>query len=367
MIVSQTALTQRLALITRVQVERAVQLADWSPVEVGTLLGPGFYERIPDVVDGGAWLRSELQRTDWTSSPWFARIIEDTVRGSKKYAVVISVGCEGLEDLIEGADPIDTTILLTELGSTMRDIVESFAGFFERIVGSSVIAVFGAPASHRTDTLNAFLAARGIQRNIAQSTMLSDLDISSLKVKIGVECGTLWAGCLRVPHDPTLLDYTVIGRPVSVAIKIQEEARQGEILAGEEFCEKIAKTGLAKSGKPRTIQMEQSTIECYPLHPTGKLHEERQPPLVPSERADTFDYQQGIERMKQVIKQVNPPKETWLELVSLESQLLENLDTTLTLSPTQELRHDRNRIVRELNSLADQLRPGMSFTDLCKG
>lgn len=367
MIVSQTALTQRLALITRVQVERAVQLTDWSPVEVGTLLGPGFYERIPDMGDDAAWLRSELQRTDWTASPWFARIIEDTVRGSKKYAVVISVGFEGLEDLVEGADPIDTTILLTELGSTMRDVVESFAGFFDKIVGNSVIAIFGAPASHRTDILNAFLAAREIQSSIAQSTMLSNLDISPLKVKIGAECGTLWAGCLRVPHDPTLLDYTVIGRPVSVAIKIQEEARPGEILAGEEFCEKITKTGLAKSGKARTIRMRQSTIECYSLRPTGKLHEKQRSPLVPSERANTFDYQQGIERMKQVIKQVNPPKEAWLQFVSLESQLLENLGATLTLSPTQELRHDRNRIVQELNRLADQLRPGMSFTDLCRG
>ena len=367
MIISQTELTQRLASEVRLQIERSVHLAVWPPVELSTLLGPGLYERIPDVGDEAAWLRSELQRADWTASPWLARIIEDTIRGSKKYAVVISVGFEGLEYLVERDDPINTTILLTELGGKVREAVESSAGFFDKIVGSSVVAIFGAPASHIDDVLNAFSAARKIQKSMAQSPMPGNLGRSPLKVKIGIECGTLWAGCLRVPHAPTLLDYTVVGRPVSVAIKIQEEAKPGDILAGEEFYKKITMTGFAKGGKVRAIRMGQSATRCYSLHATDKLLEREQHSLAPPERCETFDYQQGLERMKQVLKQVNPATEVWLDLVSFEQQLLENLTSVRRKGSNQDLRHDRNRIVRELNRLADQLRPGMNFTDLCKG
>ena len=119
--------------------------------------------------------------------------------------------------LVEGLDPEAAHSLLQRYFATARAAVESHGGIVEKFIGDAVMAVFGVPRVHEDDALRAVRAAIEIRERVPAAD-------ERLEVRIGVNTGEVLAGA----GDEVL----VTGAAVTVAKRLEQAARGGEVLVG---------------------------------------------------------------------------------------------------------------------------------------
>ena len=144
--------------------------------------------------------------------------------------VVTVVSC-GLVDAGSGtgrADPEDVRARLQPCRARVRAKLERFGGTVERLVGTAVMAVFGAPVAHEDDPERAVRAAlQALQAIQALNQADPTLDMS---LRIGVCTGE---ALVTVNDQAELGDGIVTGAVVDAAIDLQLSAAAGEVLVDE--------------------------------------------------------------------------------------------------------------------------------------
>src|SRR5438045_9559685 len=90
------------------------------------------------------------------------------------------------------------------------------------------MAVFGIPELHEDDALRAVRAATELRQALAERNqdLERDLDVR-IGIRVGSNTGEVVAG------DGTGGQMLVTGAPVTVAKRLEQAARTGEILAGD--------------------------------------------------------------------------------------------------------------------------------------
>jgi predicted ATPase len=143
----------------------------------------------------------------------------------------------------------------------MRSAVERHGGTVEKFVGDAVMAVYGLPALHEDDALRAARAAlemretlMGFNREIVQEFGVT------LVTRVGVNTGEVVAG------TGASTETLVTGDAVNVAARLQQSARAGEILLGEQTWRLIRNQVM--TGPPRRIRAKgkSSLLLAHPLH-----------------------------------------------------------------------------------------------------
>jgi class 3 adenylate cyclase/tetratricopeptide (TPR) repeat protein len=105
--------------------------------------------------------------------------------------------------------------------------VDCYGGHVDKYIGDSVMAVFGAPASHEDDPERAVRAALGMQQAMVElNASISRAHGFELALRVGVNTGEVLAG---IVGDA----YTVMGDVVNVASRLQAAAPDGGVLVGE--------------------------------------------------------------------------------------------------------------------------------------
>jgi DNA-binding SARP family transcriptional activator len=119
--------------------------------------------------------------------------------------------------LVEGLDPEAAHLLLQGYFAAARAAVESHGGIVEKFIGDAVMAVFGAPVAHEDDALRAVRAALEIRERVPAAD-------ERLEVRVGVNTGEVLAGAGG--------EVLVTGAAVTVAKRLEQAARGGEVLVG---------------------------------------------------------------------------------------------------------------------------------------
>jgi DNA-binding SARP family transcriptional activator len=116
-------------------------------------------------------------------------------------------------------DPERARLELDRCAGLVAEVLESWGGTAERLVGGSVLAVFGVPTAHEDDTGRALRAG------------LELLERSPMPLRIGVGTGEVIApaGTRADPRE-------IAGAVLEVAARLQEEAQPGTVLADERTC-----------------------------------------------------------------------------------------------------------------------------------
>jgi len=101
----------------------------------------------------------------------------------------------------------------------MVRIIRDEGGFIDKFIGDAILAVFGAPVSHRDN------AARAVRAAVSMAEALRDLDASGLllpegglKAGIGIHEGDVIVGNIGSQDK---FDYTVIGDNVNLASRLE--------------------------------------------------------------------------------------------------------------------------------------------------
>jgi class 3 adenylate cyclase len=137
-------------------------------------------------------------------------------REQRKTVTVLFCDVTGSTALGEATDPEAVRSLLARYFERMKAIVESHGGTVEKFIGDAVMAVFGVPRVHEDDALRAVRAA---------AEMRDALPAFGVEARIGLNTGEVVTGTQ---------ERLVTGDPVNVAARLEQSARPGDVLLGEE-------------------------------------------------------------------------------------------------------------------------------------
>lgn len=137
--------------------------------------------------------------------------------------------------LSENLDPEDLSFLLNTYLTEMAKIVLKYGGTLDKFIGDAVLVFFGAPESKglESDALGCIEMAQEMQQTVSR---LAEDAIKRgigrpLTVRMGISTGYCSVGNFGSRER---MDYTVIGRHVNLAARLEEAAEPGHILISKE-------------------------------------------------------------------------------------------------------------------------------------
>lgn len=169
--------------------------------------------------------------------------------GRRREASVLFADARGFTAFAERAEPEEAVAVINELFTVVIDAVSAEGGIINKFLGDGLMAVFGAPLPDEDHALSAARAAArardGIERLAAGRTAAG---LPALRMGFGLDSGALVAGCLGSRERA---EYTVMGRPVNLAKRLESAAAPGQILLGPGAC--AALEGRCAMSKGRLI------------------------------------------------------------------------------------------------------------------
>ena len=168
----------------------------------------------------------------------YESIFTDQSAGQKKierkYLTVFFSDIVGFTDITDGIEPERLAFMINTYLSEMSKIALQFGGTIDKFIGDAIMVFFGDPETkgEKEDTVRCIKMAIAMQkRAIELQELWHSRGISQpLEVRMGVDTGYCTVGDFGSDQR---LDYTIFGRPVNLASRLEHNAKPNEILISE--------------------------------------------------------------------------------------------------------------------------------------
>jgi class 3 adenylate cyclase len=149
--------------------------------------------------------------------------------GSTRRVTVLFADIRGFTRYTERHTAGEVVETLNLVFSALTQLVFKPRGTFDKYLGDSIMAFYGAPYSAPDDALRALRTALEMQAVFAglQADGQDGSRLGELGLGVSLHSGEATVGNVG---SETVMDYTVIGDTVNVAHRLQAEARAGEVL-----------------------------------------------------------------------------------------------------------------------------------------
>ncbi|RLB52872.1 MAG: hypothetical protein DRI34_14130 [Deltaproteobacteria bacterium] len=181
----------------------------------------------------------------------FARYVSDQVAerilkeetdlgltGELKRVTVMFLDIRGFTALSELLRPSQVVRLLNDYFEIVIDVIFRYEGTINKFIGDSIMAIYGAPQPIDHAELRGVATAVEIQRQIGEMNWQRMQDGKPVaNFGIGVHSGEAIAGNIGSARR---MEYTVVGRDVNLAQRIEAATREGQVLISETTYRKVA-------------------------------------------------------------------------------------------------------------------------------
>src|SRR5690349_16476773 len=140
---------------------------------------------------------------------------------------------------------------------TAKAIVERHGGTVEKFIGDAVMAVFGVPTVHEDDALRAVHAADELRAGLGE--LNDELETgygTRLELRMGVNTGEVVTGTE---------ERLATGDAVNVAARLEQAARPGDVLLGEETFRLVRDGVEAEAAPPVEAKGKSEPLAAYRL------------------------------------------------------------------------------------------------------
>jgi len=144
--------------------------------------------------------------------------------GARKVVTILFADLVGSTSLQERLDAESTRRVMERYYAAMRAPVEAHRGTVVQLLGDGVMCAFGVPHVAEDDAIRAVRAAVAMQEAFREFAREEGAVVGSLGLRIAVNTGEVVVSDER-PQG--------IGDPLNVAGRLQQEAREGDVLVGE--------------------------------------------------------------------------------------------------------------------------------------
>jgi len=151
--------------------------------------------------------------------------------GDRRKVTVLMADLRDFTPMSEILPPEDVVDALNVFLGVMNNIVIKYGGSVDNIIGDALMAVFGIMETQSDDTARAVACAVDMQKSMALVNMeIEERGLPKLSIGIGLSTGDVVAGNIG---SEIRLKYSVIGRTVNLAARIEALASGGQIFASD--------------------------------------------------------------------------------------------------------------------------------------
>ncbi len=211
---------------------------------------------------------------------------ENTIPESRRVTILLS-DIRGFTALAETFSAMTLMELLNRYFSTMTQIIVQHGGTIDKLMGDSIMVLFGAPTTEVDDVQRAIACAVEMQRAMSEFNEQNlALGLPEMYMGIGINTGEVVAGAVGSKHHR---EYTVIGDEVNLTSRIEAQSLRGQILISENTY-RLAKS-FVLVGEPNKVQVKgkKEPVRLYDLMGTTRpramtvpRREIRKSPRVPT-------------------------------------------------------------------------------------
>jgi len=153
-----------------------------------------------------------------------------------------------------------STLLNAHYFSPLDSIIYEYRGTLDKHIGDGIMSIFGAPKGEPDDTLRAVLCAIRMRKEMKTvNETLAETDMK-LPIGIGISTGEVMAGILGSAKKK---EYTVLGRSVNLAARLEHLAKADQILICEETYRQVAHAIHAEKMNSLSIKGFDQPVEVY--------------------------------------------------------------------------------------------------------
>ena len=155
----------------------------------------------------------------------------------------------------------DVISMLNQFFSVMVDIIFKNNGILDKFVGDQLMAVFGIISSDSSAPYDAVKTA--IEMQDASEDLMNlrrKQDKETFEIGIGINTGSTIVGNVGSENR---MDYTVIGDSVNVAGRLQQMAKGGEIVIGEQTYVHIKNRFRIEKRGEISVKNKREPVICY--------------------------------------------------------------------------------------------------------
>lgn len=185
-----------------------------------------------------------------------------------KNTTILLSDIRGFSAIAESFPATDVVKLLNRYFDCMGNIINSYNGRIDKLMGDSIMVVFGIPEEMPNDVENAIACAIEMQMAMTELNIGNQaLDLPELFMGIGINTGSVVAGELGSKHYH---EHTIIGDEVNLTSRIEAQCLRGQILISDntfKHCKSFVEVG-----PPNKVQVKgaRDAVDLYELFSTEK-------------------------------------------------------------------------------------------------
>ncbi len=176
---------------------------------------------------------------------------EEVAPETRSVTILLS-DIRGFTALAETYSAMTVVELLNRYFSRMTEVIVSHGGTIDKLMGDSIMVLFGAPVSEADDVERAIACAVEMQQAMSEFNQHNlAVDLPELFMGIGINTGEVVAGPLGSDHHR---EYTVIGDHVNLVSRIEAQSLRGQILISDNTY-RLAQS-FVLVGEPNRVQVK---------------------------------------------------------------------------------------------------------------
>jgi adenylate cyclase len=215
---------------------------------------------------------------------------EVKVASYRKKLTIFFSDIQGFTELSDRLEPEPVSALLNEYLSEMSKISMEFGGTVDKFIGDGIMIFFGDPNSsgEQEDALACARMALAMQQKIDTMKDVWGKNMGSIElhVRIGINTGFCTVGNFG---SSDRLDYTIVGREVNTASRLESTARPGHIqisddtyqlIKHEMHCEPLGEINVKGLAYPlKTFSLIGAASDSADTPPSGEMEPDASPAL----------------------------------------------------------------------------------------
>lgn len=181
--------------------------------------------------------------------------------GEEREVTILFCDIRRFTPLAEQLPPGEVVSLLNDYFSRMIQVVVRHEGMVDKLMGDSVMALFGAPLALGDEPLRAVRCALEMQQALtAFNRQRQTQGLPPLEMGIGINTGPVVAGNIG---SQLRMEYTVIGDSVNVAARLQGIAGPGEVLVSEGTHDRLRGRVAVTPLEPMALKGKSRAVAIY--------------------------------------------------------------------------------------------------------
>lgn len=182
--------------------------------------------------------------------------------GATRRVTIFFADISGFTTFAEKYSAQEVVEVLNRIFSELTALVFQHHGTFDKYIGDEIMAFFGAPVATGDDTLNAVTLAWHMQQKFQEIRQQMGEKMAGMSLGMGLHTGEVVVGNVG---SEQAMNYTVIGDAVNTAHRLQEIAKNGQILLSEETYKEVMDRVEVVRLDAKKLQGKQEPIIIYEL------------------------------------------------------------------------------------------------------